>query len=164
MTREDIKTLEAALNVRMPDAYRAFVLDSRLSEESMVSEELWLHNVSGLIENNLRLREKVATTHHWKLPGQFLCIGTDLSEVWYVMTCQQEFPSVFEVSFQTLEVYREHPSFEEFIESMRQAERDAAEDDARNASASPWLKRGFLAAFVLGWIIYIAYKTTHPNK
>lgn len=132
MTTEDIKKLETKLGVQLPEAYRDLLLKPPFDEDSPTYEFLALHDVDLLIEDNLMLREQAQRYACLQPRTDFLCIGSDLSESRFVMHLTKPGNPVLEV--------------------------DIHETEERASAGTNWPAIIGGAVFILGWVIYIAYK------
>lgn len=160
MTEQDLHQIETALNIRLPEAYRALMLNPPFASDSGLAEELNVDRVEILIEDNTMFRKHTERKSKLQPPERYLIIGSNLSDSFYVIDLQGD-PAlpVMEVSFNfEREVYSTSASLDEFVHSQLQYEREAAEHDAAEVNASPWPKRLILTGFILLCILYVAYK------
>jgi len=161
MTEHEVRKLEAALDLVLPAVYREFLLHPPFAEDSNSYEDLCLYGVDPLIEDNLRFRATTGGNPKLRPSERFLVIGSDHSGLHYVLDLHDAGLPVMEVGFgEAQELFETWPSFAAFLSYSAQADREAAEEDAREAAAPPWpwTKRLVLAAFILAWLAYIAWK------
>lgn len=159
MTTEDIKKLETKLGVQLPEAYRDLLLKPPFDEDSPTYEFLALHDVDLLIEDSLMLREQAQRYACLQPRTDYLCIGSDLSESRFVMHLTKPGNPVLEVDIhETEEVVKTYPSLADFVTAMRESDAEAKQDDERVSAGTNWPAIIGGAVFILGWVIYIAYK------
>lgn len=158
MTERDIRKLETALAVAVPTAYRELLLNPPFTEVSCSYEDLCLDEVDSLIEDNMKFRAAVDGNPNLRPHERFLIIGSDHSEAFYILDLHGEALPVVEAGFgRRQEVFCTHPSFDAFLSHLQRSEQEAAEDDARAAAASPWVKRLIIAAFIAACLAYVAF-------
>jgi hypothetical protein len=158
MTEQDITRFETALGITLPSAYRTFLLQPLFTPDLTAYGDLCLGDVNLLIEENRNFRAKADGSTHLVPRKRFLFIGAEDGDPFYALDLHDALLPVAEASRGTHEVLRSHASFADFLSHLQRAEQEAAADDARAEAASPWPRRLFLAAFVLGCVIYVAYK------
>ena len=163
MTEEDLHQLEMALGVRLPEAYRAFLLHPPFTKDSGSWEDLWLDDAQGLIRDNKLFREHTDRKSKLQPPERYLVIGCNHSDSYFAIDLQGDAAlPVLEVSFSPdREIHSTYASLDEFIRTEQQYDREAAEADAAAAFASPWPRRLILTAFIILCILYVVYETYH---
>lgn len=158
MIPEDIKKLETKLGIQLPEPYREFLLKPPFEEDSSSFEFLSLRDADVLIENNEILRETAEWYPFLQPRSDYLCIGSDCSESWFVLKLNEPGNPVLEVAFHgTEEGVTTYPSFAEFITAMRDRDAEAKLDDEKAASTK-WPAILVGAIWILGCVIYVAYK------
>jgi len=167
MTEQDLHQIETALHVRLPESYRALMLNPPFAPDSGLAEEFGFDNVKSIIQENTEFREHTDRKSKLQPPERYFVISSNLSDAYYAIDLEGDAAlPVMEVSFRfEREVYSTCASLEEFIQTQLQYEREAAEHDAAEeaakASASPWPKRLVLTGYIFGWVLYIVYKARH---
>ena len=162
MTAQELHHLQILLGVTIPEAGRALFLDPPFTADSILAEELSVDDASRLIEDNKTFRSIAGGKSKLRPPERYLVIGSDLSTAYYVLDLHDDALPVLSVAFGAdQEIYERHASLDEFLRGQKRLEQEAAEEDARMATASPWPRRLTLIAFILLCVLYIYYKATH---
>jgi hypothetical protein len=161
MTKQDITQFESALGITLPGAYRTFLLLPLFTPDATAYGDLCLGDVGLLIEENRQFRANAEWPANLQPRERYLVIGSEEGNPLYVLDLHDALLPVVEASFgRTKEVVRCHASLAEFLSHLQRAEQEAAADDARAEAASPWPRRLFLAAFVLGGVFYVVCKAS----
>lgn len=164
MTDQELHKLEIALDVNLPDAYRALLLHPPFTEDSLTAQDLALYDLPGLIRDNKTFREHTDRKSKLQPPERYFVIGS-MDCAYYAIDLQGDTAlPVLEISFSPdREVYSTYESLDEFIQIQQEGEREAAAHDAAEAAAPrwSWTERLILMVFILFCILYIAYKARH---
>ncbi len=163
MIEQDLHQIETALNIRLPEAYRALMLNPPFAPDSGMAEELGFDNVKTLIDDNVIFRKYTVRKSELQPPERYFVIGSNLSDSYFVIDLHGDAAlPVMQVSFSfEREVYSTCASLDEFIRTELEYTRESAEVEAAAEKASRWPGRLILTVYILGWVLYIVYKARH---
>lgn len=122
MTNLEINKLEERLGVKIPACYRSFLLCPPFDETSIGYDFLELGNIDVLILNNIWFREQGHPFLRSRPVSDFLYVGSNDSDLWYIMDLTDELHPVIAIDLNgdadSVETYSSFASFVIYMQGM----------------------------------------------